>query len=114
MNKKAEIQIIGLVGLLLFLGVLYTLNYELPSKNKIYLNSNGFSSIYLDLKKGDYIGIYNNDTGSRMIVIDGERPPEIKPNEMIEFRLIKTGDITIEIMDRDPPPNNHTITVHVK
>ncbi len=111
MNKNAEIQLIGIVGILLFLGTLYTLNYTLPKENEVILTSQGFNILELNLHAGEYVLIKNNDLVLRSVVVNGEQLSEIPAGQLIKFRLINAGIVSVEIKDRLSKNSILTITV---
>lgn len=99
MNKKGLAPVAAAIAVIFFFAALYSINYQLPNENTIYLNRDGFNIYQLTLNNGNFLNVYNNDTISRRVIVEGIESPIIQPNQYIKYRFINSGKIVIEIRD---------------
>lgn len=100
-QKKAMVDYAVIFGVIIFLGAIYTLNYETPEKGVIDIQDNGFTNKSLNISSGEVILINNFGNDKTKIVFNEGEPKEIKKNKSIKLKTISKGEINVSIINNN-------------
>ena len=87
-------------GVVIFLGALQTLNYEVPIKKIITIDETGFSNSEISLPKNSIVLIDNLLNESITLKINNVNQ-ELKPYHKLQFKTLTKGEVHMQIINRN-------------